>query len=138
MKRFLVGMCSLFFLLGAGTKAVSADGDKKIVDNRDAQGRAADEEARRQATREAIQRAVRGGQTASKTVYEKTYQSIRHEQIGQYIGSWVRLETYFGRKVEGTLKRVKGDIIYIDEHVAQGSASYPINKTKISGLKVLK
>ena len=138
MKRFLVSVCSLFFLLSSGAKAVSADGGMNIADQRDAQGRSADEGARRQATRDAIRRAVRGGQVTPKTVHEKTYQSIRHEQLGQYIGSWVKLETYFGRKVEGTLKRVKGDTIYVDEHVAQGSASYPINKTKISGLKVLK
>lgn len=138
MKRFLVSICSLFCLLGIGSKAVSADGGKGIVDKQDAQVRTADEKALRQATRDAIRRAVRGGQVAQKAVHEKTYQSIPHEQLGQYIGSWVKLETYFGRKVEGTLKRVKGDTIYVDEHVALGSASYPINKTKISGLKVLK
>lgn len=138
MNRFLVSICSLIFLLGLGSVAVAVDDDKSVTDKRDTQGRTADEETRRKATREAIQRAVLGEQVRPKTVQEKTFQRIHHEQIGEYVGSWVKLETYYGRKVEGTLKRVSGNIIFIDEHIAQGSASYPIDKRKISGLKVLK
>lgn len=136
MKKTFVGLCSLVMLLIVGV--VDADSGNAVASKREAHAREADLEAHRKATREAIRRAVRGDQASPKTVHEKTYQSIHHEQVGQYIGSWVRLETYYGRKIEGTLKRVQGDIIYVDEHVAQGSASYPINKTKISGLKVLK
>lgn len=129
MKKLLIGVSSLIFLLIAVT-AVGADGDESTA-------RSVSEEERYKATQEAIQRAVRGV-AATKTEYKKTYQSVHHEQIGQYVGSRVKLETYFGRKVEGVLRRVKGNMIYIDQHIAQGSASYPIDKRKVSGLKVLK
>jgi len=91
----------------------------------------------REATREAIRRSVVGDSSPLKVV-KKRYESVDHEEIDQYVGSWIKLETYFGRKVEGTLKSVKGDILYVDEHLGQGSASYPINKKKLSRLKVLR
>lgn len=95
-----------------------------------------DDASQRDATREAIRRAVKGT-SQDAVVAEKTYREVSPERIDQFIGSWVRLETYFGRKVEGTLKRVDDNMLYIDEHVGQGSAMYPIDKTKLSGLQVL-
>ncbi len=94
------------------------------------------EEAARQATREAIRRAVLGGHQQERVV--KRYETISHTEIDEYVGSWVKLETYFGRKVEGTLQRVDGDKLYVDEHLERGSAIYPVDRQKLSKLKVLR
>ncbi|WP_428035497.1 hypothetical protein [Amphritea sp.] len=138
MTRLSIGLSS--FVLLVVMTAYAGDGSVAGDTERNESGSSAvmsKEEARRQATREAIQRAVLGGHT-QQALAEKRYESVSHEEISGYIGSWVKLETYFGRKVEGTLKSVDGNILYIDEHLGQGSASYPIDKTKLSGLKVLR
>lgn len=93
----------------------------------------ANDEQRRK-TREAIERAVKGGQ---HSVREKVYQSVDVSRIGEFIGHWVKLETYFGRKVHGTLKRIEGNTLYVDQYMEQGSAVYPIDKTKLARLQVL-
>ncbi|RTE66998.1 hypothetical protein EH243_05230 [Amphritea opalescens] len=138
MKRLSFGLSSILLLVVVG--AHGAD-DKHPPPGHKAQHqpppKMSEEERRREATREAIRRAVRGGSHDTVRV-EKRYQSVSHEHIGQYVGSWVKLETYYGRKVEGVLRSVNGNMLYIDEHVGRGSASYPINKTKLSGLQVLR
>lgn len=98
---------------------------------------AKDNASQREVTREAIRRSVLGDSNPL-SVAKRRYESVSHEEIDQYVGSWIKLETYFGRKVEGTLKSVSGDILYVDEHLGRGSASYPINKKKLSRLKVLR
>lgn len=138
MKRLSVGLGSVMLLVifaaygGDDKKAATAQAGKAgagAAVNSNASGR--------DATREAIRRSVLG-ESNPQTVPKKRYEPVGRDEIDQYVGSWVKLETYFGRKVEGTLRRVNGDILYIDEHLGQGSASYPINKTKLSGLKVLR
>ena len=101
-----------------------------------AQGNASDKaEIRRQETRAAIRKAVLGSE--SEPVRDKAYREVSPEQLDRFIGSWVKLQTYYGRKVAGTLERIDGDMLYVDEHTGQGRAIYPINRTKLSGLQVL-
>nr|WP_320136685.1 hypothetical protein [uncultured Amphritea sp.] len=140
MKRLSFGLSSILLLVVVGAHA--ADDKRPAPAHKhqpqpQPQHQASEEARRREATREAIRRAVRGSNHDTVRI-EKRYQSISHEHIGQYVGSWVKLETYYGRKVEGVLRSVDGNILYIDEHVGRGSASYPINKTKLSGLQVLR
>ncbi|WP_299201969.1 hypothetical protein [uncultured Amphritea sp.] len=138
MKRLSIGLGSVFLLMVIAVYAGNDNVTGRTEHSESGTSAAmSKEDAHRQATREAIQRAVLGGHTQQELV-EKRYESVSHEEIAAYVGSWVKLETYFGRKVEGTLKSVDGDILYIDEHLGQGSASYPIDKTKLSGLKVLR
>ena len=97
-------------------------------------GAGKDEDEQRRKTREAIRRAVQGGQSAEQ---EKVYQSVPVARIGEFVGHWVKLETYFGRKVHGTLERIEGNVLYVDQYMEQGSAVYPIDKTKLARLEVL-
>ncbi|WP_417223474.1 hypothetical protein [Amphritea sp.] len=135
MKRLLIGLSSALLLVVIG--GAYAGDDKQAMQVEPPKVKVTEEKLRREATREAIRRAVRGDVTDA-AVFEKRYESISHEEVDQYIGCWVKLETYFGRKVEGVLRRVKGDTLYIDEYVERGNATYPINKTKLSRLKVLR
>ncbi|MDO6563248.1 hypothetical protein Q4488_07615 [Amphritea sp. 1_MG-2023] len=132
MKRLSIGLGSVLLLI---VVAAYAGNGSEISQGPEAG--LSEAELQRKATREAIRRAVRGNEV-DPTIYEKRYESISHEEIEQYVGSWIKLETYFGRKVEGVLRKVQGNMLYVDEHVGQGSASYPINKTKLSKLKVLR
>lgn len=139
MKRLSIGLGSVLLLTVVGAhagddqQAIEADTFQTDI----SQVEMTEEARRREITQEAIRRAVRGNMTDS-TVFEKRYESIGHEEVDQYIGSWVKLETYFGRHVEGVLRSVKGNTLYIDEYVDRGSARYPIDKTKLSRLKVLR
>lgn len=100
----------------------------------EAPGAGKDEDEQRRRTREAIQRAVQGGHHAER---EKAYQPVEVVRITEFVGHWVRLETYFGRQVHGTLERIEGNMLYVDQHMQQGSAIYPIDKTKLARLEVL-
>ncbi|MBN0986371.1 hypothetical protein [Amphritea pacifica] len=136
MKRLSIGLGSVVLLSVIAAYAGNDSGETATT-AAEADTAVNNETSRREATREAIRRAVRGDGLPQEKM-EKRYQPVSHEEIDRYVGSWVKLETYFGRKVEGTLRSVNGNTLYIDEHLGQGSASYPIDKTKLSGLKVLR
>lgn len=91
-------------------------------------------EQRREKTRAALRRAIIVQQAP---VEEKSYKPVNVTEVGLHLGRWVKLVTYYGRKVEGTLQRVEGKMLYVDQHLEQGSALYPIDKTKLAKLEVL-
>lgn len=67
---------------------------------------------------------------------EKTFQSTEFEQLKGYVGSAVRLRTFFGREMEGVLVEVGQDGISIQHQVEQGRATFPVARDKISEIQV--
>lgn len=91
-----------------------------------------EEEARRAAVRAAILRAV--GKPVEQ--YQAEFRPVAPADMDPHIGKRIRLETYFGRRIEGRLSRIENDVIYVKEYMAQGSAIYPVDRTKISELEI--
>jgi len=92
------------------------------------------DQIRRQQTQALLRKAVKGD--VKNTPSEISFKAIAVAGLGQHVGSQIRLETYFGRRVEGTLQRIEGKMLYVTQHLEQGSAVYPIDKTKLSELEV--
>ena len=88
-------------------------------------------EARKAIVRAAILKAV----GRAPDVYERTFKVIAAVDADSYIGKRVKLETYFGRKVEGRLMQIEGDVLYVKEHLHQGSAIYPVAREKITQIE---
>ena len=91
-----------------------------------------DEEARRAEVRAAILKAV----GRSSEMYQPAFKTISASDAGDFIGKRIKLETYFGRRVEGKLSRIDGDVLYVKEYLEQGSAIYPVTRSKISEIEV--
>lgn len=125
-----VALKGLYQVVDSNTLVASIQQQTRLA----APGAGISDDEQRRRTREAIRRAVQGGQEAMP---EKSYQPVEVARINEFIGHWVRLETYFGRKVHGTLERIEGNMLYVDQHMQQGSAVYPIDKTKLARLQVL-
>ena len=66
----------------------------------------------------------------------KTYQATSFEELSSYIGSPIRLKTFFGNDMEGTLLSVSTSAVSIQHHVEQGRASFPVSKDKIASIEV--
>lgn len=89
---------------------------------------------RRQQTQALLRNAMKGA--AQNTPSERSFKAVEVAEVGRHVGNRIRLETYFGRRVEGTLQRIEGKMLYVTQHLEQGSAVYPIDKTKLSELEV--
>lgn len=93
------------------------------------------EQLRRQQTRALLRDAMKPSDQNSLAV--KSYKAVSIDEVGRHVGCSIRLQTYYGRHVEGTLQRIEGKMLYVTQHLQQGSAIYPIDKTKLSELEVL-
>ncbi len=92
-------------------------------------------EMRRARTQAVLNQAISQPQTV-QSADPRSYQAAPVAQVETYVGKLVRLETYYGRHVEGTLVKIQGARLYIEQHLEQGRAVYPIDKTKVSDLQV--
>ena len=95
---------------------------------------AEDVDARREKTRAAISNAMQVEAGEEQAV--RSFKPVSVADIDAFVGKRVRLETYYGSPVEGTLVKVQGKRLYVRRHVQNGSAIYPIDKTKVSDLEV--
>ncbi|WP_432471834.1 hypothetical protein [Amphritea sp. HPY] len=93
------------------------------------------EQIRRQQTQALLRDAMKA--TDQDDLAVKSYKSVSVDEVIKHVGRSIRLQTYYGRQVEGTLQRVEGKMLYVTQHLQQGSAVYPIDKTKLSELEVL-
>ena len=91
-----------------------------------------EEESRKAAVRAAILKAV----GRSPETYRPAFKAISAVDAAEFIGKRIRLETYFGRKIEGRLSRIDNDVLFVKEHLEQGSAIYPVARSKISEIEV--
>ena len=66
----------------------------------------------------------------------KSYQATPFEELSSYVGSPIRLKTFFGNDMEGTLLSVSTSAVSIQHHVEQGRASFPVSKDKIASIEV--
>lgn len=67
---------------------------------------------------------------------EKTYKPTAVRQVHSYAGQKVKLRTYFGRKIEGTLVRVADGNLEVEQRVDRGVALFPIAADKVAELSV--
>lgn len=67
---------------------------------------------------------------------EKSFQVTAFDQLSGYVGSSVRLRTFFGREMEGVLVEAGQDGISIQHQVEQGRATFPVARDKISEIQV--
>ncbi len=66
----------------------------------------------------------------------KAYHITPYEQLSSYVGSPIRLRTFFGNDMEGVLLSVSPTSLNIQHHVEQGRASFPVSKEKIASVEV--
>nr|WP_067286211.1 hypothetical protein [Marinobacterium profundum] len=67
---------------------------------------------------------------------EKTYKPTAVQQVHSYAGQKVKLRTYFGRRIEGTLVRVAGGNLEVEQRLDRGVAVFPIAADKVAELSV--
>jgi hypothetical protein len=67
---------------------------------------------------------------------EKTYKPTSVQQVNGYAGQKVKLRTYFGRRIEGTLVRVAGGNLEVEQRLDRGVAIFPIAADKVAELLV--
>ncbi|ANG61449.1 hypothetical protein A8C75_02490 [Marinobacterium aestuarii] len=67
---------------------------------------------------------------------EKTYKPTAVQQVHGYAGQKVKLRTYFGRRIEGTLVRVAGGNLEVEQRLDRGVAIFPIAADKVAELSV--
>lgn len=67
---------------------------------------------------------------------EKTFKRTPVSQAHAYPGKPVRLRTYFGRQIEGTLVRVSNGTLEVEQRLDRGVAVFPISADKVSELSV--
>ncbi|MBP0048216.1 hypothetical protein H9C73_05665 [Marinobacterium sp. AK62] len=66
----------------------------------------------------------------------KGYKQTDKAQLGNYLGARVRIFTYFGRDVAGTLVAVDDKGIRVSQRMAQGVAEYPLEYERIQQVEV--
>jgi hypothetical protein len=66
----------------------------------------------------------------------KTFLKTPVDGLSHYVGSAVKLRTFFGRDLEGTLVGVTSDTISIKHQMEQGRATFPVAKDKIALIEV--
>ncbi|MBA4503411.1 hypothetical protein [Marinobacterium marinum] len=66
----------------------------------------------------------------------KRFRETPVAQLKRYIGAHVRIETYFGNRVEGRLKAVEADGVRVVQRLAQGVAEYPLEHDRIQKVEV--
>ena len=69
---------------------------------------------------------------------EKRFRRTEFEQLTQYVYAEIRIFTYYGNKIEGRLEAVEGDRLKILHRVGQGMAIYPVDRTKLDVIEVLR
>ncbi len=67
---------------------------------------------------------------------EKSYKPTAVQQVHGYTGQPVILRTYFGRRIEGTLVRVSGGSLEVEQRLDRGVAIFPIAADKVAELSV--
>ncbi len=67
---------------------------------------------------------------------EKTYKPTAVQQVHGYAGQKVKLRTYFGRRIEGTLVRVANGHLEVEQRLDRGVAVFPIAADKVAELSV--
>ncbi|UTW10374.1 hypothetical protein [Marinobacterium rhizophilum] len=67
---------------------------------------------------------------------EKTYKPTALQQLHGYAGQKVKLRTYFGRRIEGTLVRVADGNLEVEQRLDRGVAVFPIATDKVAELSV--
>lgn len=90
------------------------------------------EEARKAAVRAAILKAV----GKSPETYQPAFRTVAVADVDGFIGKQIKLKTYFGRRVEGRLSRIENNVLYVKEYLEQGSAIYPIDRSKVSEVEI--
>jgi hypothetical protein len=58
------------------------------------------------------------------------------DELAGYVGSAVKLRTFFGREMQGALVDVNANAISIRHQVEQGRATFPVSKDKIAFIEV--
>lgn len=66
----------------------------------------------------------------------KGYKQTGKAQLGNYLGARVRIFTYFGRDVSGTLVAVDDKGVRVSQRLAQGVAEYPLEYERIQQVEV--
>lgn len=66
----------------------------------------------------------------------KSFVETPVEELAGYVGSAVKLRTYFGREMQGVLVNVNVGAISIRHQVEQGRATFPVAKDKIAMIEV--
>ncbi|NVK42060.1 MAG: hypothetical protein HWE39_12520 [Oceanospirillaceae bacterium] len=67
---------------------------------------------------------------------EKTFKRTSVKDAHAFSGSPVRLRTYFGRNIEGTLVRVSNGTLEVEQRMDRGVAVFPIAADKVAELSV--
>lgn len=67
---------------------------------------------------------------------QKSFVDTPVDDLINYVGHSVKLRTFFGRNIEGTLVEVTNGAISIRHQVEQGSATFPVSKDKIDLIEV--
>ena len=67
---------------------------------------------------------------------EKTFKETPVSQAYAYPGRPVKLRTYFGRRIEGTLVKVYNGTLEVEQRLDRGVAVFPIATDKIAELSV--
>jgi hypothetical protein len=66
----------------------------------------------------------------------KMYVTTSVDDLSAYVGSEVKLRTFFGRKMQGVLVSVNSNAISIRHQVEQGRATFPVSKDKVAMIEV--
>lgn len=69
---------------------------------------------------------------------EKRFRRTEFEQLTQYVYADIRIFTYYGNTIEGRLEAVEGDSLKILHRVGKGMAIYPVDRTKLDVIEVLR
>ncbi|MFC6670120.1 hypothetical protein [Marinobacterium aestuariivivens] len=67
---------------------------------------------------------------------EKTYKPTAVTQAHAYSGQPVKLRTYFGRRIEGTLVKVHNGTLEVEQRMDRGVAIFPIATDKVAELSI--
>jgi hypothetical protein len=69
---------------------------------------------------------------------EKAFRPTALQQVHRYAGQPVRLRTYFGRRIEGTLVRVADGNLEVEQRLDRGVAIFPIAADKVAEVSVFR
>ena len=64
------------------------------------------------------------------------FRKVAVDELEQFEGKEVRLQTFLGRELDGVLLKVENKKIIMRRRVEQGLVTYPVMKTSIESIKV--